>query len=211
MATRKLWNIVEELKTPRYKWMELSHPVSPETPHWVGFKPMTAVEKALDFHEDGFDVVAYGYYIVSQYGTHIDCPAHFVPDGRTLEKMPIDNLLFPLCVIDVSSKVNEDNDYALTVEDIQDYESKYGRIPDNAFVAMRSDWSITHASDYENNDVDGNPTIPDGHWKRCNFWWRNERLALSDMSLRIRILRRSVLAGLASVTSCSRINFRSKS
>jgi kynurenine formamidase len=160
MSEHKLWSMVENLKSSKYQWVELSHPVGPETPHWVGFKPMTVVEKALDFHEDGFDVVAYGYYLVSQYGTHIDCPAHFVPDGRTLEKVPVRSLLFPLCVIDASAAVRANQDYALTVEDIQNYESRYGRIPDHAFVAMRSDWSITHADDYENNDAEGNPHYP---------------------------------------------------
>lgn len=160
MPECKLWSMVEELKSSKYKWVELSHPVGPKTPHWGGFKPMTVLEKALDFHEDGFDVLSYGYYLVSQYGTHIDCPAHFVPDGRTLEKVPVQNLLFPLCVIDVSSKVNKNNDYALTVEDIRKYESEYGCLPDNAFVAMRSDWSIIHADDYENKDAEGNSHYP---------------------------------------------------
>ena len=49
--------------------------------------------------------------------------------------------MFPLCVIDVTAKVAEDVHYAVTVEDIKEYEAKYGPIPDGAFVALRTDWS----------------------------------------------------------------------
>ena len=47
---------------------------------------------------------------------------------------------FPLCVIDITGKVAADCRYAVTVQDIQDYEAKYGPIPDGAFVALRTDW-----------------------------------------------------------------------
>ena len=37
-------------------------------------------------------------------------------------------------------KVKADCHYAVTPEDIKDYEAKYGPIPDGAFVALRTDW-----------------------------------------------------------------------
>ena len=48
--------------------------------------------------------------------------------------------MFPLCVVDVSEKVKQDPCYAVSVEDIKEYEAKYGNIPDGAFVALRTDW-----------------------------------------------------------------------
>lgn len=154
-----LMKLVEEIKLPKYKWVELSHVVSDKTPHWIGFKPLS-YEKALDYHEEPFNVVAYSYNIVSQYGTHIDCPSHFVTEGRTLENVDVKNTILPLCVINVSEKVKINHDYALTVEDIYNWESKYGLIPENSFVAMRSDWSIIAKDDYENNDEEGKPHYP---------------------------------------------------
>lgn len=49
-------------------------------------------------------------------------------------------MLFPLCVIDITAKVAEDVHYAVRVEDIKAYEAEYGPIPDGAFVALRTDW-----------------------------------------------------------------------
>lgn len=43
-------------------------------------------------------------------------------------------MLFPLCVIDITAKVAEDVHYAVTVEDIKAYEAEYGPIPDGAFL-----------------------------------------------------------------------------
>lgn len=49
-------------------------------------------------------------------------------------------MLFPLCVIDITAKVAEDVHYAVRVEDIKAYEAEYGPILDGAFVALRTDW-----------------------------------------------------------------------
>ena len=47
---------------------------------------------------------------------------------------------FPLCVVDITRKVKEDPVYCVTVEDLKAYESEYGKIPEGAFVALRTDW-----------------------------------------------------------------------
>lgn len=75
-----------------------------------------------------------------QFGTHIDFPGHFVKDRDLSEKYDVNDLIFPLCVVDVSEKVKVNPDYVVTVEDIKEYEAKYGDIPDGAFVALRTDW-----------------------------------------------------------------------
>ena len=43
-------------------------------------------------------------------------------------------------VSQITDKVKEDVHYAVTAQDIMDYEAKYGPIPDGAFVAIRTDW-----------------------------------------------------------------------
>jgi len=44
-------------------------------------------------------------------------------------------------VIPIQDKVAQDPNYHLTVEDIQDWEKQYGRIPKGSVVFVRSDWS----------------------------------------------------------------------
>ena len=49
------------------------------------------------------------------------------------EQYGVKDMVFPLVVIDISEKVKEDVEYAVTVEDIREFEAAYGDIPDGAF------------------------------------------------------------------------------
>ncbi|MDR2946481.1 MAG: cyclase family protein, partial [Candidatus Adiutrix sp.] len=117
-------------------WVELSYPLSENTPHWSGFPAMSST--TLFDYPDGFFVNRYD--IVSQYGTHVDSPMHFVQGMPDLASFTARQLVLPLCVIDISGKVRENVDYELLVQDVADWEAKHGRIPEGAFVAIRSDW-----------------------------------------------------------------------
>lgn len=50
-------------------------------------------------------------------------------------------------------QVSENVDYALTVQDILDWEAEHGQIPEGAFVAMRSDWSKRWSSQEESLNI----------------------------------------------------------
>ena len=71
--------LLAELKE-KCKVVELSHVVSPETPHWSGFPDMID-DTLYNYKEHGF--YANTYTLVSQYGTHVDAPCHFV-EGEAL-------------------------------------------------------------------------------------------------------------------------------
>lgn len=105
-------------------------------------------------------VSAIEYSLVSQYGTHIDPPRHFVEGGRTLDEITVREMVMPLCVIDVSAKTAADPDYGMKVEDITDWEKAHGPIPEGSFVAMRTDWSKRTGKDFLNRDANGDPHYP---------------------------------------------------
>ncbi len=65
----------------------------------------------------------------------IDFPGHFIKGKALSEKYDVNDLTFPLVVIDISQQAKKDPRYAVTVEDIKAYEAKYGPIPDGALVA----------------------------------------------------------------------------
>lgn len=138
MTTPKLWSLLKELKSPAYKWVDLTHAFDDESPHWQGF-PAMSTKLVYDYaNKDVFQTQQ--FTVVGQYGTHVDAPIHFSPEGRTLDEIDITELTYPLCVIAVHDKVATNSDYALSIEDIRLFESEYGQIPQGAFVAMRSDW-----------------------------------------------------------------------
>src|SRR5689334_8722927 len=91
------------------------------------------------------------------FGTHIDAPAHFAKGLWTVDQIPPERLIAPLIVIDIASKVKQDPDYQLSVEDIAGWEHANGPIPPGAVVMARTGWSSRweSAADYRNADAKG--------------------------------------------------------
>ena len=136
----ELWTALEQAR--EYKWVELSHPLDNDSPYWAGI-PDGSVELSKMVYDWGnpmLDCLIQTFKFPGQFGTHIDFPGNFLKGGLLSEAYGARQLVYPLCVVDVSEKVKEDVHYAVTVQDILDYEAKYGPIPDGAFVALRTDW-----------------------------------------------------------------------
>ena len=97
MANLALWNLVSELKSEKYKWVDLTHELSPETPHWYGFNPLEA--KLLFDYVEGTpeDIMApmhcFQVSVASQYGTHVDVPRHFWGEGRSMESIDVTEMV----------------------------------------------------------------------------------------------------------------------
>jgi kynurenine formamidase len=89
---------------------------------------------------DKMGVAANRWEIHEHIGTQIDAPNHFIADGLSLDQMPVHRLIAPLAVIDISERAKKDADTSVTVEDIQKWEKKYGRVPPGAAVFMYSGW-----------------------------------------------------------------------
>ena len=122
----------------KQRWVDLSHSISGEIPYFQSFQPMQ--EKTLvTVKEDGF--FAKEYQLVTQYGTHIDAPVHFVEHRQSVDQLAIKDFLLPLIVINKEKEVEENPDYSLTVEDILSFEAAFGKIPAESFVAFASGWS----------------------------------------------------------------------
>ena len=140
MAAYKLWEALEGAK--KYKWVELSHSLNNDSPYWAGI-PEGSVElckTVFDWGNPMLECLIHTFKFPGQFGTHIDFPGHFIKEGALSEKYGVGDLIFPLCVIDITDKVKKDVHYAVTPDDIKDWEAKYGPIPDGAFVALRTDW-----------------------------------------------------------------------
>lgn len=148
-------NLWEQLKkiNEKCEWIDLSHEVSENTPHWHGFSSLKS-SVLYDIEKDGF--TTHTYELVGQYGTHIDAPIHFVKDKKTLDTFTPKDMVMPLCVIDKSMDVQKNNDFAIEVKDILEWEGKNGKIPEGAFVAFMSNWSKRGTQEaMENKDENG--------------------------------------------------------
>jgi len=132
----RLWKLARELREGRF--VDLTHTFEPGIPHWKGF-PNETREDLFTYQKDGFWAQRYSH--VGQWGTHVDPPAHFHEGLRTVDQIPLDEMILPLVVIDVSKAAARNHDFVLADADILAWERAHGRIPNGAFVTLRTDWS----------------------------------------------------------------------
>jgi len=120
------------------QFVDLTHEFGPGIPHWKGFSD-EKVTTVYTIQKDGFNAQEFCH--VGQWGTHVDPPSHFHQGLKTVDQIDPKDMLMPLVVLDVHEKVARNPDYAITLEDVRAWERRHGRIPEHAFVAMRTDWS----------------------------------------------------------------------
>ena len=60
----------------------------------------------------------------------------------TLPNVPVEDLIVPACIIDVSSKAH--TDYIITPKDIIDFEERHGNITERSLVVGYTGWGKRH-------------------------------------------------------------------
>ena len=85
-------------------------------------------------------VEANSWRIHEHLGTHIDAPNHFIENKNSVDEIALSDLIVPVVVIDIEGKAATNSDAELTIEDILEFESEFGPIPDHACVTMYSGW-----------------------------------------------------------------------
>lgn len=141
--------------------VDLTHSISPEFPTFFG-KPGIAFEDLYTFEKNKLNLKV--WTLNEHTGTHIDSPFHFSTDGMTVDRIPVKNLVCPLCVIDIAQRAEGDADAQLTPDDVKAFEAAHGPIPAGACVALRSGWD-RHLADakYRNADDAGVMHFPGFH------------------------------------------------
>jgi kynurenine formamidase len=153
-TTTGLWDSLQALLAGR-SFTDLTHAFHPGQPHFPAF-PDEVREGVFDLEKgDGF--TAHRYSIIGQWGTHVDPPSHFIRGGRTLDQIPVEEMVLPLVILDISGRVTADADATPTMADVQAWEDRNGAIPSGSFVALRTGWSHRwpDAGAMANRDDDG--------------------------------------------------------
>jgi len=159
-------------------FIDLTHSFGVTTPHWKGFGEMKR-RTLYTIRKDGFHVEEFCH--VGQWGTHVDPPAHFHDGLKTVDQIELKDMLMPLVVLDVHEKVAKNADYVLSVDDVRAWESRHGRIPEHAFVAMRTDWSKRWPNDasMQNEDEKGVAHYPGWSMAVLKLLYEDRHIAAS--------------------------------
>jgi kynurenine formamidase len=93
-------------------------------------------------------------------GTHFDAPVHWITgkdysDGTT-DRLPVQKLVAPACVIDCSGETAADEDFLLSADGVRAWEREHGDIEKGSWVLMRTDWYPRNRSEAEFLNVKDN-------------------------------------------------------
>ena len=166
-----LWDVFETAFVGA-TFTDLTHAFHRGQPHFPAF-PDEESGKIMDFSTgQGFQVHRYSF--VGQWGTHVDPPVHFIEGGRSVDEIPVTEMLLPLVVLDISARVAADPDATPTLSDIEAWEARNGRIPKGCFVALRTDWSKRWP------DVERFFNVDEAGVSHCPGWTREALEALFE-------------------------------
>lgn len=120
--------------------VDLTYSYDDRTIYWPTAEPFRWEKEAWGRTEAGYWYSA-GRYAGSEHGgTHLDAPIHFFEGGLTAERIPLEQLMAPAVVIDISEKAAADRDARLSVDDVTAFEKAHGTIPRGAMVLLRTGW-----------------------------------------------------------------------
>jgi kynurenine formamidase len=120
------------------RWVDLSYAYSAETLYWPTADGFDLREEAHGETAAGYFYASYSFSTAEHGGTHLDAPMHFARGGQATDEIPIERLIGPAAVVDVSAKAEPD--YLVTVDDLTRWESSHGRIPDGSILLLRTGW-----------------------------------------------------------------------
>lgn len=89
------------MRTPSARLVDLSWPVAPGMPMYPGDPPM-ALERMGSIETHGW--LSHLASLPAHSGTHIDAPAHVLPDGATLAELPLSRFVGPGAVLDLRAR-----------------------------------------------------------------------------------------------------------
>ena len=126
----------------RYRTIDLTHALNARTLYWPT-SPTAFKLDQLSFGPTpgGWFYSAYAFSAPEHGGTHLDAPIHFGEGHLTVDRVPLDKLVGPAVVIDITAKTRADADYRLTRDDVAAFEKAHGRIAAGTIVLLRTGWS----------------------------------------------------------------------
>jgi kynurenine formamidase len=126
---------------PDGRLVDLSHAYEAQAIFWPTADPFRLDKVADGVTPAGFYYASNNFFTSEHGGTHMDAPVHFSQGSHTADQVPLDSLVGPALVVDVTEASRQSADYQVTVADLQKWEQQNGPIESNAIVLIRTGFS----------------------------------------------------------------------
>ncbi len=120
--------------------VDLTYSFDASTIYWPTAKGFEWQKESWGPSERGHFYAAARYAASEHGGTHLDSPIHFYEERATVDEIPVEKLMGPAVVLDISALCAKDPDCLLVVSDIESWEQEHGAIPPGAIVLVRTGW-----------------------------------------------------------------------
>ena len=128
------------------KILDLTLTISDKLPTFPG-SPKPNFIQWENLKDDGYNLEL--LFLSSHTGTHLDAPYHFLENGLKIHEINPKRLIREAILIRSRKKANQ----SITKNDIQKFEKKYGKIPNNSTVVFWTGWQKTlHNDSYFNEN-----------------------------------------------------------
>jgi kynurenine formamidase len=124
--------------------IDLSHNLNSQTIVYPGDPEFSSCPH-LTLSADGVRVVK--LTLGSHTGTHIDAPSHFVKDGKSIDEIPLNNLVGPAVVVDLTKTGHRGRDLEkrelIKLDDLLPYEGQIIRLVgagESVIVLLHTGW-----------------------------------------------------------------------
>lgn len=122
--------------------VDLTHAYDERTIYWPTERATFKLEtRAYGKTEGGYFYAAYAFCMPEHGGTHLDAPLHFGEGKQAAHEVPLERLVGPAVVIDVSDRAAKDPTYRVAPDDVLAFEQQHGRIEPGTIVLVRTGWS----------------------------------------------------------------------
>ncbi len=118
--------------------VDLTHAFDADTVYWPTESGFTLTKEHGEVTDKGYYYASNAFAAPEHGGTHLDAPHHFWEKGATVDAIPLEQLIGPAIVVDVSEQARTNRDYQVSVDDFVAWEHRHGLIPKGAIVLLRT-------------------------------------------------------------------------
>lgn len=127
--------------TAAVRYVDLTHELSGESVFWPTGETFKLTAVADGVTEQGYYYASNDFSGNEHGGTHLDAPVHFAAGQWTTDQIPLDRLIGPAVVVDMSAASAANADYQVTVADLTAWEAAHGALEPDTIVLIRTDFS----------------------------------------------------------------------
>lgn len=120
------------------RWVDLSHDLAEDSVFWPTAEGFRHDKVSYGETPGGWFYSSYDIHLSEHGGTHLDAPIHFAEGKQTTDRIPLDQLIGPAAVLDVSNKALGDRDYRASIADLMAWEGRHGRLPPGTILLVRT-------------------------------------------------------------------------